>query len=740
MNRLLTAWIALLVAGLHAPSLAGTTNLVWHWSNPAPFGNNIADLAYRTNHPLVAVADSGQLATTTDLVNWTLRDTGTRRWLRSAVWHGLSDTNVLLVVTASEGGILVSDDASSFGLVSLGTTDWIEGVASSGSRLVAVGDNAAVYTSDTGTNWVRRATPFNNWLRGVAYRTGGPFVAVGEGGLIASSPDGITWTRRTSGVTTALNRAAPYRLNGNDGVLVAGDGGVVLYSPDGRNWTAGRSDVTADLYVATQETRTDFASQFGALVVAGDEEVRSGTILAGSLRFTDDTAASRAYPAPRATYYAGLSTGQRLVLAGRAGIVVQGARNSAFSLTLDWTTPVQSPRGLLFGIATNVAYGTNIASRFVNDTVLLSTNRTTNQFYVAVGNGPTILQGETGANWLSALVPTNAAGQALLGIAPAPGRLVAVGSAGTLLASTVGYSPLVSTNTYTNTSGAVVRVVLTNLVNTLGIEWKSLPSPTTAILHGVAWSNDRFVACADGGGLVTSTDGTTWSPLVSHTSADLLSVDAGPARWVVTGANGTLVTSTDGTTWTAASLPVATAVSRVRWLEGLFVAVGESGTVLTSPDGLGWTRRTTGVTNWLNDVARVDGTYYVAGNQGTVLASNDAVAWKPVDSITYKSLYGLGSLGGQLVAVGLDGAILRAQAAPYATGVQLVQWPQADTDSLFLFSGKLDQPFYLQRSTNLVDWVSSDPFTIRDADGTLLILDTTANDSTRQYFRTYTAP
>ncbi len=744
MNCFSPTRLAFLLGWIAHVALGGTTNLAWRWSNPAPFGNNIADLAYHANNPLVAVADSGQLATTWDLSTWTLQDTGTRRWLRAATWFGNATNGAaaLLVVAASEGVILASADATDFHLVDLGTTDWLEGLATSGTRLVAVGDHAAIYTSGNGTNWTRNAVGFTEWLRGVAYRNGGPFVAVGENGRIATSPDGVAWTKRTSGVTTHLNRASPFHIGNVDGVLVAGDGGVALYSTDSsaKTWTVARTDVTADLYVATQETRTDFAVKNGALIIAGDEEVRSGTVIGGNLRFTDDTSSSRSFPAPRATYFAGLSTGQRLILAGRAGQIVHGVRASLFSSAIDWTEPSSSPRGLLFGAATNVAFGTNITSRFANDAVLLSTNRTTNTFYVAVGDGPTILQSDAGVEWTTALVPTNAVGQVLLSVAPGPGMLVAVGSGGTILSSTVAYSSLVTTNLYTNSASAKVRVVLTNWVNTLGLSWQSVPSPTNATLHGVDRGPDRFVACGDGGILVTSTDGVAWTRLPSPTTNHLFSVGAGPDGWIATGAAGTLLSSADGTTWTSRPFPTPRAITRGRWLGNGFVAVGENGTLLSSPDGIAWTGMNSGVTNGLNDVIRVDGTDYAAGNQGVVLGSQDGAVWSTLDSITYKSLHGLASIDGQLVAVGLDGAIVRAQAAPFPNGVEIAQWPRQPTDSLFLFIGVLDQRFVIERSTNLLDWVLSDILTITDPGGTLLFLDTAPNDGTRQYFRTGPAP
>ncbi len=744
MNRILRVWPGILFGWLALTVSGGSTNLVWRWSNPSPFGNNIADLAYHTNNPLVAVADSGQLFTTPDIATWTSQDTGTRKWLRSALWYGTATNGAaaLLVVTAEQGTILTSTDASNFDLQDLGTGDWLEGIASSGPRLVVVGDNAAIYTSDTGTNWTRQAVSFANWLRGVTHRTGGPFVAVGENGLIATSPDGIAWTRRTSGVSAHLNRAGPFRIGNTEGVLVTGEGGVALYSTDSnaQNWTTISTGVSADLYVATQETRLDFANPNGALLIAGDEEVRSGSIIGGSVRFTDETSASRANPAPRTTYFAGLSTGRQLILAGRAGYVIQGSRNTPFSLTLNWTPPAGSSRSLLFGAATNLSLGTNVTAHLTNDLVVLSTHRTTNSFYVAVGDGPTILQSDSGRTWLTALVPTNAANQTLLGSASAPGQLVGVGSGGIILRSEVAYSPLITTNQFTNSSSTVVTVVLTNLVNTLGLTWDSVTSPTKTNLQGVGWSDGLWIACGAGGTLLSSATGTHWTPIAPITSHTLLSVDASPAGWVAVGELGTLLSSPDGVTWTPIPSPTTNSLSRVRWLGDRFVVVGQNGTLLTSPDGTSWTTQISGVTNWINDVIRVDAAYYAVGNQGTILGSPDAVTWQRLDSITAKSLYGVASQEGQLIAVGLDGAILRSQAGPYPAGVELVRWPQQATDSLFLFTGQPDQLFRIERSTNLVDWSASDRLEIRDSAGTLLLIDSTPNDPLLQFFRTSSAP
>jgi len=55
----LLVWLVLICGGVQG--VAQGTNLTWRWSNPAPFGNSITDLAWRTNRLYLAVGDRGSL-------------------------------------------------------------------------------------------------------------------------------------------------------------------------------------------------------------------------------------------------------------------------------------------------------------------------------------------------------------------------------------------------------------------------------------------------------------------------------------------------------------------------------------------------------------------------------------------------------------------------------------------------------------------------------------------------------
>ncbi|MBN8249321.1 MAG: hypothetical protein J0L84_17985, partial [Verrucomicrobia bacterium] len=73
---LTTAWFfaVLLIALGACPAGAAAEFWRWHWSNPLPHGNNIADFAFHTNHHLIQVTDHGQIYASTLDGGWEPRD------------------------------------------------------------------------------------------------------------------------------------------------------------------------------------------------------------------------------------------------------------------------------------------------------------------------------------------------------------------------------------------------------------------------------------------------------------------------------------------------------------------------------------------------------------------------------------------------------------------------------------------------------------------------------------------
>ena len=234
----LVAWAALFLFASQA--MAVNFPPLWRWSNPSPHGANVVDQAANEAWT-VQVGERGQIYLSDDWQMWLPRDTYTTAALR-----GVTFFNGRLVVTGEAGTVLFADNPWDFHGLTLGTSDWLESVAASPGQLVAVGDNAAIYTSSNAVSWKRvGGLAFTKWLRSVAYG-GNSFVAVGEDGLIITSSSGTSWQTKPTLTTANLNRVAWM----GDHFLVVGDGGTMLTSANGGSWTLVNSGATAQLFGA----------------------------------------------------------------------------------------------------------------------------------------------------------------------------------------------------------------------------------------------------------------------------------------------------------------------------------------------------------------------------------------------------------------------------------------------------------------------------------------------------------
>jgi hypothetical protein len=726
MLRLLCA----LGLGLLGISVEGASSR-WRWANPQPHGNNLNDLVHHVDRGYVMVCDRGQLYTSPDAVVWQAHELNLRTQLRAATFLGSR-----LIVTGEAGQVVWSDDLKTFHPLEPGSTDWLEGVAASPTRAVAVGDNGAVYTTDDGALWTQRPLPpaQRTWLRSVAWGGTDPgfFVAVGEGAMILTSPDGVTWTTRA---VTFPNGAHLNRVVwAGGGFVVVGDSGTVIFgNAAGASWVRQQgSGATGDLNAAAARVNA-------SRLVAGDLEVLHAGVSIGSVAWTDQTDPGKPAPAPLANYLSALWDGSYFLLGGRTGLLVFG-QPTATAGQFNWT-PYPSPtRNWIFDLGTATSFGTNISATCVNGAVQFSTNRTTNTFYIGAGDYSTLLHSDQGVTWRTALAPASATNTTFLGIGGNLNGLIAVGSGGMVAFSPVAYEPFVTTNRCA--SGTVVtETVVTNHLNTLGLAWQAVTSPTTVDLQGASASDSRYVISGAGGFLATSDNGTDWTPRTSGTTAFLSGIEAWPGGFVAVGDAGTVLTSPDGASWTPQSSGTTNWLYRVRHAQGLFVAAGQNGTIATSPDAVTWTLRPTGVTNWLNDAEFVHDRWFVVGNQGTVFTSPDGVTWTRDESlITGKSLYSAATLRGQLVTAGIEGIILRTQVGPFPGPVTIADHPHDAAENVFLFTGFPDQRFRLDRSQNLQSWQPDTELEITDPSGALLFLSDKPNAVDQQFFRAPEVP
>lgn len=557
----------------------------WRWSNPAPHGANIVDVA--ANFALtVQVGERGQIYLSDDWETWTPRDTFTSMALRGAAFF-----NGRLVISGEAGTIMFADDPWNFHGLTLGTTDWLESAAASPGLVVVVGDNAAIYTSTNAVNWQRMPVSFTNWLRSVACN-GTNFVAVGERGLIATSQNGNSWQVRNSGTTTNLNRAAWL----GDHYLAVGDGGKAFTSVNGSQWSAVNLGATNYLFAVAGVTNAHLA--------AGNWEAR---LSENGGAWSNQLAATLEAPAPVWTYYAALWDSGDYLLAGHSGMMVVGTRTNSVK-PVQWQPLVESVRSWLWSVAHTPTH------------------------YVAVGDYGTILSSPNGVDWDYELVPLAVTNSVLLGVGGNSNLLLAVGSQGAVLWATnvylwTGLSPRPTTNDLQGVCCDGTQFILaggngTILTSPNGMDWTRRTTPTSAFLMSVETFPGGLVTVGSGGTILTSANsGTNWTARVSGTTNWLSQVRWLNDRLVAVGQNGCLLTSADGVQWRTNASGTTAWLNAADFVEGTWFVVGNQGTVLGSPDTTNWFNFGSLTKKSLYGVTIHNGQLITVGSEGAILRS-----------------------------------------------------------------------------------------------------------------------
>lgn len=247
-------------------------------------------------------------------------------------------------------------------------------------------------------------------------------------------------------------------------------------------------------------------------------------------------------------------------------------------------------------------------------------------------------------------------GSALWGVAAGNGRVVAVGTGGTILNSND------------------------------GVNWTCVDSGTGKWLVGITYGAENFIAVGAEGTILRSPDGLIWSAVTaSGTSCRLNNVVHGHGLFVAVGENGTIVTSSDGDHWT----PQVSGTTG--WLRGLacaepisaqapaFVACGQDGVLITSDDGISWRcgvldavpgiEALTAVENYASYVAvtSYDVVYEGRLNVLTGFGNSDLATfgWYRLGSLQRHTTHGLVNGANALYALADQGAVFTA---PNSTG------------------------------------------------------------------------
>jgi hypothetical protein len=219
-----------------ATQIYTTTDLVNFTLRTAPFAN-LAHIAF-AGGLYVAVGAGGTISTSTDLITWTARTSGTGQSLWAVTHNGTK-----WIVVGNTGVTLTSTDAITWTLVTVSGTPNFYSIAANGASLVAHSNTSpfAHYSTDTGATWTAATTVLasgasvtNN--KGLTY-AGGRFVCISGSALYTSTDGGINWTTQTDGTTDTYSGIAhdgtTYVVGSN-----TANGNVCISSTDAAAWTA----------------------------------------------------------------------------------------------------------------------------------------------------------------------------------------------------------------------------------------------------------------------------------------------------------------------------------------------------------------------------------------------------------------------------------------------------------------------------------------------------------------------
>lgn len=200
------------------------------------------------NGKFVAIFESGNIAYSSDIVNWTTAES-----LASAKWTGITYGNGMFVAISKEQNfaaknhIAYSFDGITWMASELPVAVCLQSITYGGGKFVAVPtvptsstsatSNVVVYSED-GITWKSSTLPKSAIWRSVTYG-GGKFVAVSNestskvGNTFAYSFDGITWV---SGQLPSSAYWASVAYGNGRFVATASNNSATAYSEDGITW------------------------------------------------------------------------------------------------------------------------------------------------------------------------------------------------------------------------------------------------------------------------------------------------------------------------------------------------------------------------------------------------------------------------------------------------------------------------------------------------------------------------
>jgi hypothetical protein len=534
-------------------------------------------------------------------------------------------------------------------------------VAASGNRLVAVGSDGLIATSD-GAGWQVRPTPTQHALRGVA-STGAGWVVVGDVGTVLTSRDGRRWAVADVGPPVGLRAVAA-----QGGVVSAGGaGGVVLSSVTRGPWLQADSGTTEDLWGGTVWRGQIFFSGQESTVVRSSDGTHWAAVTTHPRSTGNQTS-------PRPFLWQLAPRGRRLVAVGDFGAILRSSPGGSLRAVASPTDEIL--RGVVASRRRFVAVGSSGVIVYSSDglhwhiarsptTVDLRGVAYTGHRFVAVGDQSTVISSSDGLHWR---IDATAMPCALLSVAHGAGRFVAVGGGGQLLSSTDGrrwsrQTRPTTEDLYTVAYGphgfVAAGALGTVLTSADGRHWVRRRSPTRLNLHAAFWTGREYLLGGDRSRLLASPDGRRWR-LVSFPGFHSIRAFASADGTLVAAGAGTIARRNQNGRWSLIAYGLGRFQTAVAAGRGRFVIVGHNGEALLSTDGGStWLPTHSGVAVNFDTVAWT-GTSFLATGEGVAVTSPDGVTWQPFALPVQRSIRSLTTTQNAVVGVGDGDTIIRS--------------------------------------------------------------------------------
>lgn len=279
----------------------------------------------------------------------------------------------------------------------------------------------------------------------------------------------------------------------------------------------------------------------------------------------------------------------------------------------------------------------------------------TGRRFIAVGNNGRVIESIDGINWTIVYTTSNSSFRS---IAYGADIFVLVGNGGIIYTSVDGvkFKPrsnkvpanlahVIYTGERFVAVGGDEKIGGVAITSTNGIDWESLPSPSTFLFHAVAYKNGTLIAAAysnpdmQTSALLTSVPGQTWEERVGPDFWDGLTTEDG----VFTVGGSSFNHFTEGLGWTSETIAPGHSARGITHAENGFFVVGDMGAVHSSPDGVVFTDHS--VSNETRHFKAIThngaDTFVAVGSDGLVAISQGGVSWTTVDTPTVLTLNGV---------------------------------------------------------------------------------------------------